>query len=130
MAYKNEQSKIWESYQPPVINENCGECAEDHDEDMEEIAVVEMDPIAPVQPEVELDVAPQPVAAGLTENEVLMSELKKLNEYSQRLYDMAQTVDFDDWMVAKIVLASDYVSDIAHRMDSKADFANTGFEQA
>lgn len=63
-------------------------------------------------------------------NEVLVSELKKLAEYSKRLYDMKNECEFEDWMVSAITIASTYVSDVWHRLDAKADLANTGFEQA
>lgn len=78
--------------------------------------VMEIDPIAPV---------------GAHEvNEVLVSELKKLSEYSGRLYEMKDSAEFEDWMVSAITIASTYVSDVWHRLDVKADFANTGFEQS
>jgi len=63
-------------------------------------------------------------------NEVLVTELKKLSEYGKRLYDMKDSADFEDWMVSAITIASTYVSDVWHRLDAMADFANTGFEQS
>jgi len=63
-------------------------------------------------------------------NEVLVSELKKLAEYADRLYEKRNDCEFEDWMVSAITIASTYVSDVWHRLDAKADFANTGFEQA
>jgi hypothetical protein len=63
-------------------------------------------------------------------DEVLLSDLKKLSEYSQKLLDVCKTCKLDTWMVAKIIKASDYVSDVWHRLDAKADFANDGFEQS
>ena len=86
------------------------------------------------EPEADVSVmeieAPGPVEMTTDEvNEVLVSDLKKLAEYADRLQEMSKTAEFDDWMVAKITKASDYVSDVWHRLDAKADFANTGFEQ-
>jgi len=78
--------------------------------------VMEIDPIAPVE--------------AHEVNEVLVSELKKLAEYGKRLYEMKDSAEFEDWMVSAITIASTYVSDVWHRLDAKADFANTGFEQA
>jgi hypothetical protein len=78
--------------------------------------VMEIDPIAPVE--------------AHEVNEVLVSELKKLSEYGRRLYGMKDSAEFEDWMVSAITIASTYVSDVWHRLDAKADFANTGFEQA
>ena len=63
-------------------------------------------------------------------NEVLVAELKKLAEYADRLYDMKNECEFEDWMVSAITIASTYVSDVWHRLDANADFANTGFEQS
>lgn len=78
--------------------------------------VMEIDPVAPVE--------------AHEVNEVLVSELKKLAEYAKRLYDMKDSAEFEDWMVSAITISSTYVSDVWHRLDAKADFANTGFEQA
>lgn len=63
-------------------------------------------------------------------NEVLVAHLKKLSEYSKRLYDMKDSAEFEDWMASAITIAATYVDDVWHRLDAKADFANTGFEQA
>lgn len=90
----------------------------DFDEPEAEMSVMEIEPTEPVEMSFE------------EINEVLVSDLKKLAEYAERLQGMSQTADFDDWMVAKITKASDYVSDVWHRLDAQADFANTGFEQS
>lgn len=83
--------------------------------------VMEIDPVASVEPSMEQDEI----------NEVLVADLKKLAEYASRLNDLAGQQDFEPWMVAKITKASDYVSDVWHMLDATgADFANTGFEQA
>ena len=63
-------------------------------------------------------------------NEVIYSDVKKLAEYSQRILDICKEKELEPWMQAKLVKASDYVSDIWHRLDAEADFANTGFEQS
>jgi hypothetical protein len=78
--------------------------------------VMELEPMGAVEPQ--------------EVNEVLVSELKKLAEYSKRLYDMRTSAEFEDWMVSAITIASTYMSDVWHRLDAKADFANTGFEQS
>lgn len=84
--------------------------------DQTQSMVMEIEPIAPVE--------------AHETNEVLVSELKKLSEYAGRLYEMKDSAEFEDWMVSAITVASTYVSDVWHRLDAKADFANTGFEQA
>jgi hypothetical protein len=68
-----------------------------------------------------------PIKAVTQNNEVLVSELKKLSEYASKLYGMKDQ-EFDDWMVSAITIASTYVSDVFHRMDAKQDL-NGGFEQ-
>ena len=78
--------------------------------------VMEFDPISPVEKH--------------EVNEVLVSELKKLAEYANRLYEMRNDCEFEDWMVSAITISSTYVSDVWHRLDAKADFANTGFDQS
>lgn len=93
---------------------------EGHDDDFDQPhpqgMVMEIDPIGPVEKH-EI-------------NEVLVSELKKLAEYANRLYEMRNECEFEDWMVSAITISSTYVSDVWHRLDAKADFANTGFEQS
>ena len=80
--------------------------------------VMEIDPIAPVEP----------MGGGASEE--VATQLKKLSEYAKRLYEMKDSAEFEDWQVTAITIASTYVSDVWHRLDAKADFANTGFEQA
>lgn len=136
MKFKGEEnSLIWESFRGKNLNEGFDdemdedlmgdEFSDDGDVGMEddfgmepepEGMVMEIDPVAPVE--------------AHEVNEVLVSDLKKLAEYAQRLYDMKDSADFEDWMVQAITIASTYVSDVWHRLDAKADFANTGFEQA
>lgn len=120
----DENSKLWESYARPEIDDESmvDDVIEMEDDGLdmeapEQDVVMEIEPIAPVEPEFD------------EKNEVLQAELKKLAEYSQRLYDL-NGVEFDDWMVSAITIASTYVSDVWHRLDAKADFANTGFEQS
>lgn len=63
-------------------------------------------------------------------NEVIYSDIKKLAEYSNRILEICKETELEPWMQAKLVKASDYVSDIWHRIDAEADFANSGFEQS
>lgn len=62
-------------------------------------------------------------------DEVLYSDIKKLAEYSNRLLKDVDHAELETWMIAKIIKASEYVSDVWHRLDAKADFANTGVDQ-
>jgi hypothetical protein len=122
-----ENQLMWEAFTRPdeddmdmSMDDEMGMGMEDDfEDDMGGEMVTEIEPVAPVE------------AIGDEEmNEILKSELKKLAEYGKRLDDLCGQVEFDAWMVAKVVKASDYVSDVWHRLDAGADFANTGFEQA
>jgi len=73
--------------------------------------VMEFEPDAPVEPMVS------------NNNEVLVSELKKLSDYAKKLYDVKDQ-EFDDWMVSAITIASTYVSDVWHRLDAKQDLSS------
>jgi hypothetical protein len=146
MKFKGEENEVlWESYMGRKFRQEDAEDdfmsddleddfsdddIDDFDDDMDfgddldddlgggqaQGMVMEIEPIAPVE--------------AHEVNEVLVSELKKLSEYGKRLYDMKDSAEFEDWMVSAITIASTYVSDVWHRLDAKADFANTGFEQA
>lgn len=86
-------------------------------------------------PEVSMDVMSiEPVAPvdsfDSAENEQVNSDLKKLAEYVGRLQEICSNCEVEPWMVAKISKAAEYVIDIYYMLDSSADFANMGFEQA
>jgi hypothetical protein len=124
--FRNRESQLmWERYVDPYITTQT---AEDQEMDLttedpmmgsedESMAVLEFEP--------EMDIETE---TGC--NEVIYSDVKKLAEYSQRLLDICKETELEPWMQAKLVKASDYVSDIWHRLDAEADFANTGFEQS
>jgi hypothetical protein len=150
MKFKGEENKvIWESFRGGVMNERFDDemdddfgddMGDDFGDDMRDDdfgddmgdddfgdeggfdepeahgMVMEFDPISPVEKH--------------EVNEVLVSELKKLAEYANRLYEMRNDCEFEDWMVSAITISSTYVSDVWHRLDAKADFANTGFDQS
>lgn len=124
MKYK-ENALIWERYVDPYT---ATQTSEDQTMDL-----TTEDPMLGAEDEsmavLELD-----TGTGLeTEegcNEVIYSDVKKLAEYSQRILDICKETELEPWMQAKLVKASDYVSDIWHRLDAEADFANTGFEQS
>lgn len=106
---------------------------EDEEDDFSDDGDMDMDDDLGMEPESEgmvMEIDPVAPVEAHEVNEVLVSDLKKLAEYAQRLYGMKDSADFEDWMVQAITVASTYVSDVWHRLDAKADFANTGFEQA
>jgi phosphorylcholine metabolism protein LicD len=118
----DESATIWEMYTEPSSDfDDELDMEEDFEDDFEKTEIImDMEPIGEVEP------------IGDSEtNEMMKTELKKLAEYGKRLQDICGKTEFDAWMVAKIVKASDYVSDVWHRLDADGvDFANTGFEQA
>lgn len=59
-------------------------------------------------------------------NDMIRSEIKKLEEFASRLSEMTKDADFEEWMAAKITKAADYVSDVYFRLSTKADYANHG----
>jgi hypothetical protein len=128
MKSKFEESQLmWEALTNPMEDDmdfsmddemDMG-MEDDFQDDMDDEMVIEIEPVAPVE------------AIGDEHmNEILNSELKKLAEYGKRLEDLCGKVEFDAWMIAKVVKASDYVEDVWHRLDAAADFANTGVDQA
>ena len=60
----------------------------------------------------------------------IFTDIKKLAEYSQRILDICKEKPLEPWMVAQLVKASDYFSNVWHQWDAGAEFANTGFEQS
>lgn len=90
-------------------------------DDEPSVDILSIDSVAPVEPfEHESE----------ENNEQITADLKKLTEYVKRLTDICDQCDVEPWMVAKISKAAEYVSDIYYMLDSSADFANMGFDQA
>jgi hypothetical protein len=132
MKSKFDESRLmWEAFTSPMeddddmdfsMDDDMGDddFGDEFDDGMGDEMVMEIEPIDSVEPIGDEEM-----------NKVLKSELKKLAEYGKRLDDLCCSTEFEPWMVAKVVKASDYVSDVWHMLDSTgADFANTGFEQA
>jgi len=152
MKFKGEENTlIWESFRgnKKVLNERLDDMLEDDDmDDMDDLGGDfeddndfeseydddfgddDFEPESKSMQNIVMEVEPMGSVDNFEVNEVLVSELKKLAEYSNRLYDICSNTEFDDWMVSAITVASTYMSDVWHRLDAKADFANTGFEQS
>lgn len=77
-----------------------------------------MDEIEPVQDE------------GDDVDLAVYSDIKKLAEYSKRILSICKEQKLEPWMMAQLVKASSFVSDVWHQLDAKADFANMGFEHS
>jgi hypothetical protein len=129
MRFRNRESQlIWEKYidphsvlpqydQDPIDPTVEDPYAMDGQEEAEG-AIIEFEPMTGLETEEN------------SCNEVIYSDVKKLAEYSKRILDICKEKELEPWMQAKLIKASDYVSDIWHRLDAEADFANTGFEQS
>lgn len=77
-----------------------------------------MDEIEPVQDE------------GDDVDLAVYSDIKKLAEYSKRILSICKEQKLEPWMMAQLVKASSFVSDVWHQLDAKVDFANMGFEHS
>ena len=64
------------------------------------------------------------------DNEIVLQSIRKLIKRGESLLDLCQTCELETWMIAKIIKAEDYVSDVWDCLDDKADFANDGFEDS
>lgn len=105
---------------PPFDDGGFGD--EMGDMGQEQDVVMEIEPVGPVQPEME---EPDEMYDSLK------GDLKKLAEFSSRLQQVCKpNGGLEPWMVAKLSKAADYVTDVYFCLDDQVDFANTGFEQA
>jgi hypothetical protein len=127
---KAEIKNIWEAYTLELdhdfsdSNDHDMDMSDDHDMDMgdydDNVVDVSMDfdtsePVKPVhrlEDDDDFDSA------------MVISELKKLAEFANRLEDMGCSTKFEPWMTAKLTKAADYVSDVYFRLSAKADYAN------
>ena len=137
-----EQSLIWENYMtsPPVRDDDEDDSMEydeidysdsfdDDDGSFEDYGddakgvVMSFDTSEPVEIDHDEDHGDH---ENTERDDMIRSELLKLVEFTTKLQDMAKDADFEEWMAAKITKASDYVTDVYFRLDTKADYANCG----
>lgn len=125
MKFKTQENNlIWENYQTPDMGY----------EDAEN-AVIALDPVGELEVD-EGDGFDMDDQFGMDDHdecncseqhevdEVLYSDAKKLAEYSKRILEHIKSKELEPWMKAKIIKASDYMSDVWHRLDASVDFAN------
>lgn len=121
-----ENALIWERYVDPYTQLEMDGDEPLNDPTVEDPMMGEEDlEVMAFEPEMDIETEEHETC-----NEVIYSDIKKLAEYSKRILEICQEKELEPWMQAKLVKASDYVSDIWHRLDAEADFANTGFEQS
>jgi hypothetical protein len=99
-----------------------------NDED-ENTAIISLEPIGPVSPYKSCNCDDSCDCHKMDDSsdqcdEVIFSDIKKLAEYSKKLLEYCNNHSLEPWMQAKVIKASDYISDIWHRLDASADFAN------
>lgn len=58
------------------------------------------------------------------DNEIIVKALHKLIKRADILLNHCENDKIDIWMVAKIIKAEDYISDVWNELDDAADFAN------
>ena len=64
------------------------------------------------------------------DNEIVLHAIRKLVKRGEKLLELCQNQDLKPWMIAKIIKAEDYISDVFDQLDDDADFANDGFEDS
>jgi hypothetical protein len=129
---REENNLIWENYSHPndqayADDYNEGNVFEDEDAE----AIISLEPPMQVEPEIVED---EPDMFGDDENdldnEIIVKALRKLIKRADILLNHCQGDSLDTWMVAKIIKAEDYISDVWNELDDIADFANDGVEDA
>jgi hypothetical protein len=126
MIHKKEEIKnIWEAYTLEMdhdftdMDDNSYHHDQDHDDNVDVVDVsMDFDTSEPVKPVHKLEDDDD------FDSTMVISELKKLAEFANRLEDMGCSTKFEPWMTAKITKAADYVSDVYFRLSAKADYAN------
>lgn len=127
MKFKDNQL-IWEAYVAPTPSQPIDS---NPLEDEEGAMMLELDPVGEVSLESEPEQDLGDVLGDEEEmDEVLYSDIKKLADYSAKILEHCKGAEIDTWMLAKLIKASEYVSDVWHRLDAKADFANDGIDQS
>ncbi len=132
-----ENDMIWESYGQirPDDQENANQYNDQNvfeDEDAE--AIISLEPPAPLEAEMsDSDLMSDDVFGGEEDdldNEIITKALRKIIKRADILLNHCQGDSLDTWMVAKIIKAEDYISDVWNELDDVADFANDGMEDA
>jgi len=130
-----ENDLIWESYgrihpndQANADQYNTNNVFEDEDAE----AIISLEPPMQVEPELgqEEDIFGDVEQEDDLDNEIIVKALRKIIKRADILLNHCQGDSLDTWMVAKIIKAEDYISDVWNELDDAADFANDGVEDA
>jgi hypothetical protein len=123
MKFKRiENNMIWESYG----DNNMSDDVYDNQEESE--FVLQLEPDGPMTPEFEdhdeHESHDEKDDDSTEYTDMVYADLKKLDNYSTKLMEYCRSGELEPWMVAKIIKASDYISDIWHSLDANIDYAN------
>jgi hypothetical protein len=138
--FKTEENNlIWESY--GNIRPNDQMYADEYNdenifEDEDAEAIISLSPAGPMEAEFEDDDLFAGEDDDLFEddddddldNEIIVKALRKLIKRADILLNHCESDKLNTWMVAKIIKAEDYISDVWNELDDVADFANDGPE--
>jgi hypothetical protein len=136
--FKTEENNlIWESY--GNVHPNDQMYADEYNdenvfEDEDAEAIISLAPPGPMEAEFEDDDSfeddddlfeddDDDIAL---DNEIIVKALRKLIKRADILLNHCESDKLDTWMVAKIIKAEDYISDVWNELDDVADFANDG----
>jgi hypothetical protein len=126
---REENNLIWENYNNPNDQVYADEYNTENvfeDEDAE--AIISLEPPLQVEPEIVQDEIFEDEGDEL-DNEIITKALRKIIKRADILLNHCQGDSLDTWMVAKIIKAEDYISDVWNELDDVADFANDGPEE-
>ena len=129
-----ENDMIWESYGNIHPNDqiyadeyNDENQFYDNSEDAE--AIISLEPPGPVEAELgEDDDDLFDDEDDDLDNEIIEKALRKLIKRADILLNHCKGDTLETWMVAKIIKAEDYISDVWNELDDVADFANDGMD--
>jgi len=128
---RDENNVIWENYSNPNEQAYADEYNQDNvfqDEDAE--AIISLEPPMQVEPEIVDDgLGEDIVEDDDLDNEIIEKALRKIIKRADILLSHCQGQSLETWMVAKIIKAEDYISDVWNELDDIADFANDGPEE-
>lgn len=122
---QDENDVIWEGYTTPndeMYADNYNDENVFEDEDAE--AIITMEKPLMVKPEMMEDDCDYEL-----DNEIIVKSLRKLIKRCDFLLNHCENKSVETWMVAKIIKAEDYISDVWNELDDVADFANDGPEE-
>jgi hypothetical protein len=138
--FKTEENNlIWESYGSSRPNDQlyADEYNDENvfeDEDAE--AIISLAPPVPMEAEFEDDDMFEDDDDLFEDeddddldNEIIVKALRKLIKRADILLNHCESDKLDTWMVAKIIKAEDYISDVWNELDDVADFANDGMDE-